>query len=724
MSKKKKINKPHLKHRKDAATEIFSLIKSIPDTPNIRDVYQILKNRLSSKEMADGIRKLELTGKIHILPKGEIRTGHRLKSNKSEIRQVYSGTIDVTSTGAAYVMVEGLQKDVYVPRHKVNTALEGDWVEVKIVHGKKRYEGEVIRIIRRFRETFVGRLEVSEKFAFFRDEENILHRDVFIPVDRLYGAAHNSRVLIRVTNWNPEGKNPRGEVIETIDATQSIELDMKLCLIRNGFSTEFPMDVLLESERIPEQIPATEIKKREDIREVLTFTIDPIDAKDFDDAISYRKKEDGLTEIGVHIADVSHYIREESLLDEEAAKRGTSVYLPDRVCPMLPEKISNGLCSLRPNEDKLTFSVFFDLNEKGESERIRFAKTVIHSNQRFTYEDVQEIFEKKEGRYADELLHTLKLTKQVRARRFADGAIGFEKEEVRFRIGEDGRPQELFVKVRKDAHLMIEDLMLMANEAVARLGSSYQLEQRNKPFVYRIHDRPDPSKLEQLATLAKRFGHHLSFDENTSVSAVLNQLLKNVQGKPEQNLLENLAIRSMAKAEYTTKNIGHYGLAMKHYTHFTSPIRRYPDVLVHRLLEQILVKSDRIIDGGELEGKCKVSSHMERKAMEAEREAVKYMQVLYLQKEVGKSFDGYITGVITRGLFVEMTEHKCEGFVSTARIGKENFLFEEHALRLRSTKTGASWQIGDPVKVKLISADIFTQKIDLELLSPANVRQK
>lgn len=724
MPKKKKINKPQLKHRKDAATEIFSLIKSIPEAPNIRDVYQVLKNRLSAKELADGIRKLELTGKIHILPKGDIRVGHRLKSNSRDIRQLYTGTIDVTSTGAAYVMVEGLQKDVYVPRHKVNTALEGDWVEVKIVHGKKRYEGEVTRIIKRLRETFVGRLQVSEKFAFFQDEENVLHKDVFVPLERLYGAVHNSRVIIRITNWNADGRNPRGEVIEILDAANAIDLDMKMCLIRNGFSPEFPMDVLLESERIPEEIPAGEIKKREDIREVLTFTIDPADAKDFDDAISYRKVANGLTEIGVHIADVSHYIPEGSGLDEEAAKRATSVYLPDRVCPMLPEKISNGLCSLRPKEDKLTFSVFFDLNEKGEQVNIRFAKTVIHSNHRFTYEDVQQIFDDQQGLYAEELLHILKLTKQVRARRFADGAIGFEKEEVRFRIGADGRPEELYVKVRKDAHLMIEDLMLMANEAVAKLGSKHQLEQRNKPFVFRTHDRPDPGKLEQLATLAKRFGHQLRFDENTSVSDVLNQLLQNIQGKPEQNLLENLAIRSMAKAEYTTKNIGHYGLAMKYYTHFTSPIRRYPDVLVHRLLHQILTKSDRIVDGGELEGKCKVSSHMERKAMDAEREAVKYMQVLYLQKEVGKEFNGFITGVIQRGLFVEMSQHKCEGFIATSRLGKENFLFEEHELRLKSTKTGVSWQIGDPVKVKLISADIFTQKIDLDMLHPANGRKK
>jgi ribonuclease R len=427
--------------------------------------------------------------------------------------------------------------------------------------------------------------------------------------------------------------------------------------------------------------------------------------------------ENGNYEIGVHIADVSHYVREGSELDKEAEKRATSVYLPDRVCPMLPEKLSNLLCSLRPNEDKLTFSTIFEFDKKFNIVNYSIAKTVIHSRRRFTYEEAQQRIETGQGDYAEEMLLLDKIAKHLRAKRFKKGAIAFEKAEVRFKLDETGKPIGIVLKVRKDSNLLVEDFMLLANETVARYGGQPKKGKRPQPFVNRIHDKPDPAKLEMFSAVAARFGYNINFDDPRQAAEIFNTLLKKIEGRPEQNALETLAIRSMAKAEYTTENIGHYGLAMEHYTHFTSPIRRYPDVLVHRLLFNLIAdKNDVIIDKTELEARCKNSSLMERKAMDAEREATKYKQIEYLQDKVGGEFEGVITGVIARGIFVEMTDNKCEGMVSTEMMGDEDFVFEEKTVRLIGSRTRRKFQLGDKVKVKLLSADIVLRRIDMELL--------
>ncbi|MBL0308586.1 MAG: ribonuclease R [Bacteroidetes bacterium] len=540
---------------------------------------------------------------------------------------------------------------------------------------------------------------------------------MFVPLDSLKGAKTEDRVIVRVMDWNVGKRNPLGEVVEVLSDKHSSDLDMKMILITNGFSIDFPKAVYDELAKVPEQIPSEEIKRRLDMRAVTTFTIDPEDAKDFDDALSIRTLANGNMEVGVHIADVSHYVREGSQLDKEAERRATSVYLPDRVCPMLPERLSNELCSLRPNEDKLTFSAIFEFDDKLHMKNFTVAKTVIHSNQRFSYEQAQEVLETGTGDYAEELKSLHRIANHIRAARMKNGAIAFEKAEVRFKLDETGKPLGIVLKVRKAAHLLVEDLMLLANETVAQFGSKIQKNKITQPFVYRVHDKPDPAKLEMFSAVASRFGYKIKFDEPENASGIFNTLLKKVEGKPEQNVLETMAIRSMAKAEYTTKNIGHYGLAMKHYTHFTSPIRRYPDVMVHRLAEQLINSSDKLVDKLELEGRCKNSSLMERKAMDAEREAVKYKQIEFLQDKIGGEFEGVITGVIMRGIFVEMVDNRCEGMVSVEALGKEDFAFDEKMLRLTGVRTKRKFELGDKVMVKILSADIILRRIDLGLVN-------
>ncbi|HLP20239.1 MAG TPA: ribonuclease R, partial [Chitinophagales bacterium] len=573
-----------------------------------------------------------------------------------------------------------------------------------------------MEIIKHSQDSFTGRLDVLEKFAFFVADERKMNTDIFVPLTALNGGKHNDRVIVRVLDWNKDGKKPIGEVVEILTGQPSSDLDMKMILIANGFSIDFPSACYKELEKYTDTIPPQEAQSRVDFRDILTFTIDPEDAKDFDDAISVRTLDNGNYEIGVHIADVSHYVKEGSQLDIEAEKRATSVYLPDRVCPMLPEKLSNVLCSLRPNEDKLTFATIFEFDKKFNVVNYSIAKTIIHSRRRFTYEEAQQRIETGQGDYAEELLLLNTISKDIRAKRFKKGAIAFEKPEVRFKLDETGKPIGIVLKVRKDSNLLVEDFMLLANETVAKFGSKVSKGKRPQPFVYRIHDKPDPMKLEMFSTVAARFGYNINFDDPRQAAEIFNTLLKKIEGKPEQNALETLAIRSMAKAEYTTGNIGHYGLAMEYYTHFTSPIRRYPDVLVHRLLDNILKeRNDLIIDKDELESRCKNSSLMERKAMDAEREAVKYKQIEYLQDKIGGVFEGVITGVIARGIFVEMTDNKCEGMVSTEMMGDEDFTFEDKMVRLVGNRSRKKYQLGDKVKVKILSADIILRRIDLGL---------
>ncbi len=709
----------HKQHKQPTgdAQYLLTIVKELGRDANLKNLFPKVLKKMKQEEIILALYELERTGFLRMEQKGKIKLLQReVEPRPTKASKYLFGTADVTKSGAAFVSVEGMDKDIYIPNKFVHNAMGGDEVKIRLTIFGRRPEGEIVEIVKRSQDSFTGRVDVLEKFAFFIADERKLNTDVFIPLTSLNGAKHDERVIVRITDWNTDGKKPIGEVVEILTGKQSSDLDMKMILIANGFSIDFPKAVYNELAKVSEQIPETEIAKRIDFRNILTFTIDPEDAKDFDDAISIRTLPNGNYEVGVHIADVSHYIREGSQLDKEAEKRATSVYLPDRVCPMLPEKLSNVLCSLRPNEDKLTFSAIFEMDSKFEIVNYTIARTVIHSKRRFSYEEAQERIETGKGDYAEELLLLNKISKHIRAKRFKKGAIAFEKAEVRFKLDKTGKPLGVVLKVRKDSNLLVEDFMLLANETVARFGSKINKNIKAMPFVYRIHDKPDPAKLEMFSAVASRFGYKINFDDPREAATIFNILLKKIEGRPEQNALETLAIRSMAKAEYTTGNIGHYGLAMEYYTHFTSPIRRYPDVLVHRLLENLLAgKNDLIIDKDELESRCKNSSLMERKAMDAEREAVKYKQIEFLQDKIGGEFDGIITGVIARGIFVEMTDNKCEGMVSTEWLGDEDFEFEDKMVRLVGRKTKRRFELGDKVKVKILSADIILRRIDLGL---------
>ncbi|MFN8277545.1 MAG: ribonuclease R [Chitinophagales bacterium] len=713
------------KHKRGAASQqgaagktsvhdiVLTTISSLGEKASMRTLFPILLSKLSQEVIITALNRLETQGKIKIHQKGVIELVHG-RHDGSNHHAV--GIIDLTRSGAAYVKVSQLTDDVYIPARFTKNALQGDTVQIEITGGKRgRQEGRVVAIVKRARESFLGELDVFEEFAMFTPDDSQIRKKFSIELNRLNGAKDGDRVFARVLDWNENGKHPIAEVTELASQESTNDMEMKLILVQSGFHTEFPQDAVAELNKIPDEIPEEEIKKRLDYRKVLTFTIDPADAKDFDDAISFRKLENGHTEIGVHIADVSHYLKEGSELDKEAEKRATSVYLPDRVCPMLPERLSNFLCSLRPNEDKLTFSAIFEFDTQFRIQHTTIAKTVIHSQRRFAYEDVQAILEAGTGDYAQELLHINKIAKSIRARRFANGAISFEKEEVRFKLDEHGKPLSIYAKVRQDAHLLIEDLMLLANETVAKFGAKLKKESVPYPFVYRVHDAPDEKKLEQFSRIAKRFGYGLSFKDPRQIAETMNNLLAKVVGKPEQNVLENLAIRTMAKAEYTTKNIGHYGLAMEYYTHFTSPIRRYPDVMVHRLVYEELTGLPHRLSKEELEEACKNSSLMERRAMEAEREATKYKQVEFLQEKLGEEFEGIIVGIIPRGFFVELADNKCEGFVDVNALGRETFVYDEKQIRLKGSRSGRMFDLGQRVKVKLAATNLEERKIDLIL---------
>lgn len=727
MAKKKRttVKKEYKGYKNAKANKLFVLdsIKSLEHRASLKLLFPILKHKLTQEEVVMALNQLEHSNTIAIqsngaieLLNGEAENVVKIKSTKSRLPNALYGSVDLTKNGAAYVSIEGFVKDVYIPQKFVRNAMQGDWVQVRVTTAGRRPEGEIVDIVKRAQDSFTGKVEVTEKFAFFVADQRKLNSDVFIPLDMLNGAKHNDKVIVRVTDWKTGSKNPVGEVLEVLKNDFSSDLDMKKILIENGFSVEFPKEVYRELDLISSNVSKAEISTRVDLRDVLTFTIDPEDAKDFDDALSYRVLPNGNIEVGVHIADVSHYIKEGSALDIEAERRATSVYLPDRVCPMLPEKISNLLCSLRPNEDKLTFSTLFEFNSNHDVVHFSIAKTIIHSDRRFTYEDAQKVIETGEGDCAAEIKVMHEISKKIRKKRFDNGAIAFEKAEIRFKLDENSKPIGIVLKERKDANLFIEDFMLLANETVAKYGSKLKIGKSPVPFVYRIHDKPDPGKLEQFAVTAARYGYVIKFEEGRQIAETFNTLLKKVEGKPEQNVLETMAIRCMAKAIYTTGNIGHYGLAMEFYTHFTSPIRRYPDVLVHRLLYEIMSGSDKIIDKPELEARCKNSSLMERRAMEAEREATKYKQIEYLQDKVGMEFDGVITGVIMKGIFVEMNENKCEGLVNVDLLGEEDFIFDEKQVRLTGFRTGKKFQMGDKVRVRVLSADIALRRIDLEFV--------
>lgn len=626
------------------------------------------------------------------------------------------GVMDITRSGMGFVKIEGVDVDIIVRPNDFNTALHGDTVRVAIKDMKssgRRMQGVVREVLVRKRTEFIGHLQMSKGFAFFIADMDKPMPDIFIPLPNINGATDKDRVVVRLLEWGTDGKRPVGEVISIMDAENSNDAAMKEILLDAGFPLQFPDEALEVAARIPDIISTEEIAKRKDIRDIFTITIDPADAKDFDDAISFRKLKNGNYEIGVHIADVSHYVEPGNELDKEAYQRATSVYLPDRVNPMLPEHISNVLCSLRPKEDKLTFSAIFQLTTKGEVKQYWLGKTVIHSDHRFTYEEVQEIIENKAGLYAEEVLLLNDLAQQFRKKRFANGAINFSSQEVRFKLDEKGNPIGIMIKESKEAHQLIEEFMLLANRTVAENISKIKINGKPLPFPYRTHDDPDEAKLLPFAAFAKKFGHKFDTSSPEAIAASFNQLLKDVQGRPEQHVLEQLGIRTMAKAKYTTENVGHYGLGFEHYCHFTSPIRRYPDVQVHRILEEVL--NNKINPDKKLEEKCKHTSERERAAMEAERAANKYKQVQYMKNYLGEEFEGVISGVASFGFWVETVEHKCEGLVSiNSLLDYDEFRHVETDYCLVGQRSGKKFNMGDKVTIKVVAANLTKRQLDYE----------
>jgi len=648
---------------------------------------------------------------------------HEKKSKqKGHQNDTYKGVIEVTRSGMGFVVVPDLQIDILVRPNDFNTAMHGDTVRVvaKPQREGKRMQGAVVQVIERKQSEFIGQLQMNKGFAFFTTDKERRIPDIYIPQQNIHDAKDGDRVVVKITEWEQgSGKRPVGEVVNILKAEDANDAAMKEILLENGFPLEFSDDVLEAAARMPENISQKEIDKRKDFRKTLTFTIDPVDAKDFDDALSFRVLKNGNYEIGVHIADVGHYVEPDTPLDEIAYAKATSVYLPDRVNPMLPEHISNMLCSLRPHEDRLTFSAVFQMTPKGQVKEYRLDKTVIHSDHRFTYEEVQEIIELQTGQYSDEILLLNSVAQRLRKKRFDAGAINFSSQEVRFKLDENAKPIGIIVKESKESHQLIEEFMLLANRTVAENVSKIKIDKKPVPFAYRVHDLPTEEKLTPFMAFAKKFGHGFDTSTPEKVAESFNQMLQDAHGKPEQHVLEQLGIRTMAKAIYTTENIGHYGLGFEYYCHFTSPIRRYPDILVHRVLYQALMKN--LKPDKKMEQKCKHSSERERAAMEAERAANKYKQVEYMQEFIGDEFEGIISGVASFGFWVETIDHKCEGMVSIVSLAEyDEFRLIQEDYCLVGARSGRKFRMGDKVRIKVVSANLSRRQLDYEWILATN----
>lgn len=679
---------------------------------NIHKVYtskQIIK-RLNIRDQPSKAAVLPLLESLY--NRGKIdKIRHSYKSKKEA--KVIAGKVDHVNPRFAYVITNSEYGDVWVKNDNLRFAIDGDIVEVSVSpnrHGK-RPEGRVHRIIERGRDELVGRIEFSTRYAFVIADNRKIYYDFFIPFDKTNRSAHNDKVIIKVTEWPTYDKNPVAEVIEVLGKAGEHDAEIHSIMAEFDLPFRFSESVNQEAEFLNDKIEESEIKHRRDFRDVPTFTVDPADAKDFDDALSVQWLKNGNIEVGVHIADVTHYVQPNTELEREAAERATSVYLVDRTIPMLPERLSNELCSLRPNEDKLTFSVAFELNNQAKVLNKWFGRSIIHSNQRFAYEDAQEIIEGKSGDFEKELITLNRLAKILRNKRFDHGAINFETTEVKFELAEDGTPLGIKPRIRKDAHKLIEEFMLLANRSVAEYVYNLNEGKGKNTFIYRTHDFPDPEKVETFSLYAKRFGHELHTDDGR-IAKSINQLIEEIEGQPEENVLQRLAIRSMAKAKYTTKTSSHFGLAFQHYTHFTSPIRRYPDMIAHRLLHHYL-QTFNPVKQDVYEEKCQHSSDMEKRAADAERASVKYKQVEFMRNAEDKDYEGVVSGVTEWGVFVEIIETKCEGMVRMSEMTDDFYEFDEDQMRIIGRHNNTVISLGDSYLVRVIGTDIDRRTIDL-----------
>ena len=629
-----------------------------------------------------------------------------------------TGTFQRKSNGKNSFIPEGGGDPIFVAERNSAHAMNNDKVRIAF-YAKRRgceAEGEVIEILQRANDTFVGTLEVEKSYAFLVTENRTLANDIFIPKDKLKGGKTGDKAVVKVTEWPDKAKNPIGQVLDILGKAGDNTTEMHAILAEFGLPYVYPQSVEKAADKIPAEISAEEIARREDFRKVTTFTIDPKDAKDFDDALSIRPLKDGLWEVGVHIADVTHYVKEGSIIDKEAEKRATSVYLVDRTIPMLPERLCNFICSLRPNEEKLAFSAIFDITEKGEVRDSRIVHTVIESDRRFTYEEAQQIIETKEGDFKDEILMLDTIAKALREKRFTAGAINFDRYEVKFEIDEKGKPISVYFKESKDANKLVEEFMLLANRTVAEKIGKAPKGKKPKVLPYRIHDLPDPEKLDNLAQFIARFGYRLrTSGTKTDVSKSINHLLDDIQGKKEENLIETVSIRAMQKARYSTHNIGHYGLAFDYYTHFPSPIRRFPDMMVHRLVTRYM-DGGRSVSETKYEDLCDHSSNMEQIAANAERASIKYKQVEFMSERLGQTYDGVISGVTEWGLYVELNENKCEGMIPIRDLDDDYYEFDEKNYCLRGRRKNRIYSLGDAITVKVARANLEKKQLDFALV--------
>ncbi len=639
-------------------------------------------------------------------------------------KKIFVGVMDMTQNGSGFAIVEGLEKDIYVPNYAINKALHGDLVEVEIVKQKpgRNPQGEVVKILERAKTHFAGIVKMFPNYAFIDPDDVKMYKEIFVKKSDLNGAKDGEKVVVEMYDWPEKVGSPLGRVIKVLGIPGEHEVEIHAILDQYDLPYEFSPEVQKFADDLSKEITPQEIKKRRDMRSTTTFTIDPFDAKDFDDALSVKKLDNGRYEIGIHIADVSHYLQPGTILDEEAYNRATSVYLVDRVVPMLPEVLSNELCSLRPHEDKLTYSAVFEMDEEGKVYKEWYGRTVTHSDRRFTYEEAQAIIEGAEGDFKDEILLLDKIAKKLRKKRFQHGALSFDRVEVRFKVDDKGNPVEVYFKESKDSNKLIEEFMLLANRKVAEHVTK-KLKPKDKTFVYRVHDEPAEEKLMELKTVVQKFGYDLDLKDRKTIIKSINDLLKDVKNKPEENMIETLTIRSMSKAVYTTDNRGHYGLAFDYYTHFTSPIRRYPDVMVHRLLQNYLDRKPSP-SKEEYEKKCIHSTNMEIQAATAERDSIKYMQAKYIEDFKDVVFEGVITGVTEWGIYVEIVENKVEGLVRRTEMRDDYYYFDEDEYALIGEITGKKYVLGDLVKVKVKKTNPIKKQIDFELVydSPEDLK--
>jgi len=715
-------NNNHRKKPRSRNTMLLNILGVFSKNPFRGYNYKQIAHMLGIKDNAgkdlimNFINDLALDGDLVEIKAGKFKLNPERINEFANKGAVVSGIVDLKQTGKAYVISDEGGEDIYIAANNTYHALNGDHVRVLLFPLRKgrKPEGQIIEIIKRSKDHYVGIIEVSHEYAFLVPDTQKIHVDIFIPSDKLKNALNGQKVIVRITEWPEHSKNPFGEVIKVLGKPGDHNVEMESILAEYNFTSTFSGYITAESEKIPETIPAEELKLRNDFREVWTITIDPADAKDFDDALSLEYLDNGNYRVGVHIADVSYYVKQGGVIDAEALSRATSIYLVDRVIPMLPEKLSNLVCSLRPNEDKLCFSAVFELDENANILSEWFGKTIINSNRRFNYEEVQEIIESGQGEFHKEILLLDKLAKKLREDRFKKGSINFKSQEVKFNLNENGVPVSVYIKEQKDSNKLIEDFMLLANKKVAEYIGKTKGKTKAKTFVYRVHDTPSPEKLSTFIQFVKKLGYSMNLASSTSLAKSFNSLFQQISGKGEEHMIESIAIRTMAKAEYSTDNIGHYGLAFGYYTHFTSPIRRYPDLIVHRLLERYL-DNKASVNKTEYEEMCTHCSEMERKAEEAERESIKYKQAEFMLDKIGQYFDGLISGVSKWGIYVEIIGNKCEGMIRLRDLADDFYYLDEQNYRVVGQRFGNNYKLGDKVKIRVKRIELAKKQMDFEL---------